>query len=44
VYMSIPRSNPYSPQSYIEALAEANPLDAPDIVGPVHLELTDPGR
>jgi len=44
VYMSLPHSNPYSPQSYIEALAEANPLDAPDIVGPVHLELTDPGR
>ena len=44
VYMSMPHSNPYSSQSYIEALAEANPLDAPDIVGPVHLELTDPGR
>lgn len=44
VYMSIPRSNPYTPQTYIEALAEANPLDTPDIVGPVHLELTDTGR
>jgi len=44
VYMAIPRSTPYSPQSYIEALAEANPLDTPDIVGPVHLELSDPGR
>jgi hypothetical protein len=44
VYMSIPHSSPYSAQSYIEALAEANPLDAPDIVGPVHLELTDSGR
>lgn len=44
VYMFIPHSNAYSPQSYIEALAEANPLDTPDIVGPVHLELTDPGR
>lgn len=44
VYMSIPRSNSYSSQSYIEALAEANPLDTPDIVGPVHLELADSGR
>jgi hypothetical protein len=44
VYMSVPHSNPYAPQSYIEALAEANPLDAPDIVGPVHLELNDTGR
>src|SRR5579863_6727594 len=44
VYMSIPRSNSYSPQTYIEALAEANPLDTPDIVGPVHMELTDTGR
>src|ERR1051326_6860427 len=43
VYMSMP-SNPYSPQTYIEALAEANPLDAPDIVGPVHLELTEAVR
>ncbi|HYW45142.1 MAG TPA: hypothetical protein VE959_19930 [Bryobacteraceae bacterium] len=45
VYMAIPHSNPnYYSQSYIEALAEANPLEAPDSVGPVHLELTDPGR
>ena len=44
VYLSFPHSNPYSPQSYIEALAEANPLDSPDIIGPVHLELNEPGR
>lgn len=41
VYMSVPRSDVYSPQSYIEALAEANPLDTPEIVGPVHLELSE---
>jgi hypothetical protein len=36
VYMSIPRSSPsYYSQTYVEALAEANSLDAPDIVGPV---------
>jgi hypothetical protein len=39
-YMYMPRSNSNSyPQTYIEALAEANPLDTPDIVGPVRLEL-----
>jgi len=44
VYTYMPLGNPYSPQTYIEALAEANPLDSPDIVGPVHLELTESGR
>jgi hypothetical protein len=41
VYMSIPHSATSSyPQTYIEALADANPLDTPDIVGPVRLDLT----
>lgn len=45
VYMSMPRNNPNAPQSYIEALAEANSLDTPDIVGPVNLDLSnDAGR
>ena len=45
VYMSIPRTNGlYTSQSYIEALADANALDAPDIVGPVHLDPGDSGR
>jgi hypothetical protein len=40
VYMSIPRSTPGSgTETYVEALAEANPLDNPDIVAPVRLEL-----
>ena len=40
VYMYMPHSSSNSyPQTYIEALAEANPLDTPDIVGPVNLEL-----
>ena len=40
VYMSIPRNTggTYT-QTYIEALADANPLDAPDIVGRVPLDL-----
>jgi hypothetical protein len=40
VYMSIPHANPNSPQSYIEALAEARPLDTPEIVGPAYLDPT----
>jgi hypothetical protein len=44
-YMSIPRSTSgYMPQTYIEALADANALDAPDIVGPVHLDPADMAR
>jgi len=44
VYMYLPRSSANTssyPQSYLEALAEANPLDTPDIVGPVSLELNN---
>ena len=41
VYMSIPRNNTSSyTETYLEALAEANPVEAPDIVGPVSLDLT----
>ncbi len=43
-YMAIPNSNPSYPQSYLEALAEANSLDTPEIVGTVHLDLSNPGR
>jgi hypothetical protein len=41
VYMSVPRSA-VAPgtESYVEVLAEANPLDNPDIVSPAaHIEL-----
>jgi hypothetical protein len=40
VYTSIPHSSPNSPQSYLEALAEARPLDAPEIVGSAQLDPT----
>jgi hypothetical protein len=30
--------------SYLEALADANTLDTPENVGPVRLELNEPGR
>ncbi len=39
VYMSLPGSNTGYTGTYIEALAEANPLDAPDIVSPARLDL-----
>ena len=44
VYMSIPQSTGYMPQTYIEALADANALDAPDIIGPVHLDPSEAAR
>lgn len=44
VYMAFPKTNAYTGQSYIEALADANALDAPDIVGPVHLDPSAPQR
>lgn len=45
VYMAIPHTHTtQGSQSYIEALAEANAVDAPDIVGPVHLDPADAGR
>ena len=45
VYAYTPRHSPsYTQQTYIEALAEANPLDTPDIVGTVRLDLSDPAR
>jgi len=43
VYMSMPSPNNYS-QSYIEALADAKTLDAPEIAGVVHLDPADQGR
>jgi hypothetical protein len=43
-YMALPRTSAYTGQSYIEALADANALDAPDIIGPVHLDPAAPAR
>lgn len=40
VYTSIPHANPNSPQTYLEALAESRPLDAPEIVGSAQLDPT----
>ena len=44
VYMSMPESEPNYSQTYIEALAEANSLDAPEIAGTMHLDPADQGR
>jgi hypothetical protein len=44
VYMAIPQRSPAYPVSYLQALADNNTLETPEIVGPVRLDLTDPGR
>ncbi len=44
VYVSLPRATPASEVSYLEALADANSLDTPENIGPVRLELNEPGR
>lgn len=46
VYVSLPRTGatPNPGVSYLEALAEANTLDTPEIVGPVRLDWNEPGR
>jgi hypothetical protein len=42
--MAVPHAPANVPISYIEALAESRPLDAPDFVTPVSLDLTDHSR
>jgi hypothetical protein len=45
VYMAMPsKSTPNYQVSYLQALADTSSLDTPDIVGPVRLDITDPGR
>jgi len=44
-YAYTPRhTSSYTAQTYIEALAEANPVDTPDIVGPVRVDPSEPAR
>ena len=43
-YMAIPRSQTSASMSYIEVLAASRPLDTPDFVSPVSLDLSDRGR
>jgi hypothetical protein len=38
VYMYIPRSNALPSQTYMDVLAEAHPLGAPELVSPARLE------
>ena len=44
VYMAMPHTQSNAPVSYLEVLAESRPLDTPDFVAPVSLDLTDHGR
>lgn len=43
-YLAIPHTNPYYAQTYVETLQEANSLNSSDIVAPVLLDQSDPGR
>jgi hypothetical protein len=43
--MSLPRSNQsFYSQTYVEALENSSPSETMDLVGPVRLDLSDPGR
>jgi hypothetical protein len=45
VYMALPHGAPSNASyyaSYVEALADANAIDTPDIVAPVRLDLSEP--
>jgi hypothetical protein len=44
LYMYVPRAAPTPSQSYLDMLAEAHPIVAPDLASPTQLELTDSGR
>jgi hypothetical protein len=45
IYLAIPpKSTPSYPISYLQALADSDSIDTPDTVGPVGLDLTNPGR
>ena len=45
VYTALPHSNSADyTVTYVEALADANTIDTPDIVAPVRLDLSEPGR
>jgi ABC-type nitrate/sulfonate/bicarbonate transport system permease component len=44
MYMYMPHASTSYAESYLEALADARPIDAPEIVGPVIVEVSDPGR
>lgn len=44
VYLAAPHATPASSQSYLDVLADAHPIVAPDLVSPARLDLTDSGR
>jgi len=44
VYMSVPHNSPLSSQTYLDVLADAHPIVAPDLVSPAHLDIPDSGR
>ena len=44
VYMYVPRAAAVPSQNYVDVLADANPIVAPDLASPAQLELNESGR
>ena len=45
VYMALPVSNQsFYSQTYVETLENSSPSETMDLIGPVRLDLSDPGR
>jgi hypothetical protein len=44
VYMYAPHATALPSQNYVDVLAEANPIVAPDLLSPAQLELTESGK
>lgn len=45
VYMYVPHAAPALPsQNYVDVLADANPIVAPDLMSPAQMEWTEAGR
>jgi len=44
VYMYVPRTAAVPSQTYVDILAEAHPIVAPDLMSPAQIELADSGR
>jgi len=44
VYMYVPHAPAVPSQTYVDVLAEAHPIVAPDLLSPAQLELTESGR
>jgi len=44
LYMAVPHTTPASSQTYLDVLADAHPIAAPDLVSPARLDLADSAK